>query len=70
MLRDPTVTKRENSPRPLRLGMWYPPLAPKMPNVNVLAVLLGAHLLGHAAPSRGNMGGAQHLRKQGARFLR
>lgn len=42
-----------------------PTLAPKMPSVNMLAVLLRSHLLGHATPSRGNKGGAQHLRKQG-----
>lgn len=40
-----------------------PTLAPKMPKVNILVVLLSSHLLGHAAPSRGNTGGAQHLRK-------
>lgn len=67
MLRDLTVTEgrsREQSLAPEARDV-VPTLAPKMPNVNMLVVLLSSHLLGHAAPSRGNTGGAQHLRKRG-----
>lgn len=80
ILRDPTDlpgwgswtegVNREQSQAPKARDMVPTPSPKDAQCKHVGRVLMRPHLLGHAAPSGGNSGGALRLHKQGARFVR